>query len=149
MQFLFYTLFAVLAVVLDQVTKYLTVAFIPLGEDVPFLPGVLQLTYVQNDGAAFSSFQGRQGMFLLIFVIFTGIILYEYFKKAHGLYKVRAVVHCRNLRRRLRQHDRSAPAGLCGGHDRNGVHGVSRIQCGGLLHHLRLCAADGAPVLFQ
>ena len=81
MQFFLYTLFAALAVVLDQVTKYLTVAYIPLGESIPFLPGVLQLTYVQNDGAAFSSFQGRQGMFLLIFVVFTGIILYEYFKK--------------------------------------------------------------------
>ena len=81
MQFFLYTLFAALAVVLDQVTKYLTVAYIPLGESISFLPGVLQLTYVQNDGAAFSSFQGRQGMFLLIFVVFTGIILYEYFKK--------------------------------------------------------------------
>ena len=81
MQFFLYTLFAALAVVLDQVTKYLTVAYIPLGESISFLPGVLPLTYVQNDGAAFSSFQGRQGMFLLIFVVFTGIILYEYFKK--------------------------------------------------------------------
>lgn len=81
MQFLFYTLFAAAAVVLDQVTKYLTVAHIPLGESVTFLPGVLELTYVQNDGAAFSSFRGRQGMFLLIFVVFTGIVLYEYFRK--------------------------------------------------------------------
>lgn len=81
MQFFLYVLFAALAVVLDQVAKYLTVLYIPLGEAVPFLPGVLQLTYVQNDGAAFSSFQGRQGMFLLIFLVFTGMVLYEYFKK--------------------------------------------------------------------
>ncbi len=81
MQFLFYTLFAAFGVVLDQVTKYLTVANIPLGESVSFLPGILQLTYVRNDGAAFSSFQGRQGLFFLIFVVFTGIVLYEYFKK--------------------------------------------------------------------
>lgn len=81
MQFLLYALFAAFAVVLDQVTKYLTVAKIPLGESVPFLPGILQLTYVQNNGAAFSSFQGRQGMFLLIFLVFTGIVLYEYFRK--------------------------------------------------------------------
>lgn len=87
MQFLFYTLFAATAVVLDQVAKYLTVLYIPLGESIPFLPGVLELTYVQNDGAAFSSFQGRQGMFLLIFVIFTGIVLYEYFKKPMGFLK--------------------------------------------------------------
>lgn len=81
MNFLYYSLFAALAVVLDQAAKYLTVLFIPLGETVLFLPGVLNLTYVQNDGAAFSSFQGRQGLFLLIFVVFTGIVLYEYFCK--------------------------------------------------------------------
>lgn len=81
MSFLYYSLFAALAVVLDQVAKYLTVRFIPLGETISFLPGVLNLTYVQNNGAAFSSFQGRQGLFLLIFVVFTGMVLYEYFKK--------------------------------------------------------------------
>ncbi len=87
MQFLFYALFAALAVVLDQVTKYLTVIHIPLGESIPFLPGVLDLTYVQNNGAAFSSFQGHQGLFLLIFLIFTGIVLYEYFRKPMGFVK--------------------------------------------------------------
>ena len=39
---------------LDQLVKFLVRAFIPLGGDVPFLPHVLQLTYVQNTGAAFS-----------------------------------------------------------------------------------------------
>ena len=40
--------------VLDQVVKFLVRANIPLGGDVPFLPHILQLTYVQNTGAAFS-----------------------------------------------------------------------------------------------
>ena len=39
---------------LDQLVKFLVRAYIPLGGDVPFLPHVLQLTYVQNTGAAFS-----------------------------------------------------------------------------------------------
>ena len=84
MTFLYYSLFALLVVVLDQVTKYLTVANIALYEDVPFLPGVLQLTYVQNTGAAFSSFEGQQWLFALIFLVFTGMLLYEYFRKPMG-----------------------------------------------------------------
>lgn len=83
-QFLYYTLFAAGVVVLDQIAKFLTVLYIPLEGAVDLLPGLLQLTYVQNDGAAFSSFQGRQGMFLLIFLVFTGIMLLEYFKKPMG-----------------------------------------------------------------
>ena len=81
MQFLYYAIFSVIIVIADQVTKYFTVANIGLYEDVPFIPGLLQLTYVRNTGAAFSSFEGQQWLFALVFLIFTGAILYEYFKK--------------------------------------------------------------------
>ena len=64
MSFLYYALFAGAIVAADQFTKYLTVANITLYEDVPFLPGLLQLTYVQNTGAAFSSFEGQQWLFI-------------------------------------------------------------------------------------
>ena len=81
MQFLFLSLFAVGVVVADQITKYLTVANIALYQDVEFIPGLLGLTYVQNTGAAFSSFEDQQWLFALVFVAFTGMILWEYFKK--------------------------------------------------------------------
>ena len=81
MQFLFFVLFVAGAVALDQFTKALVVARIPLGGHVDFLPGVLDFTYVRNTGAAFSSFEGMQWLFALIFLAFTGLILYEYFKK--------------------------------------------------------------------
>ncbi len=81
MQFLMFSLFAAFIVAADQVTKYLTVVNIELFEEIPFLPGLLQLTYVQNTGAAFSSFEGQQWLFALIFLAFTGMLFYEYFKK--------------------------------------------------------------------
>ena len=88
MQFLLYSLFALAIVIVDQITKFLTVANIALYADVPFLPGLLQLTYVQNFGAAFSSFQGQQWLFALIFMGFTAAIFYEYFKKPMGFTKL-------------------------------------------------------------
>ena len=84
MQFLYYALFSALIVGADQLTKYLVVANIPLQGEVSFLPGILQLTYVQNDGAAFSSFRGQQWLFALIFLVFTGLLIWEYFKKPLG-----------------------------------------------------------------
>ena len=84
MSFLFYALFVTAIVAADQFTKYLTVANIALYEDVPFIPGLLQLTYVQNTGAAFSSFEGQQWLFALIFALFTGLIFWEFFKKSMG-----------------------------------------------------------------
>ena len=80
MQFLLYALFAGAIVAADQFVKHLVVTFIPLYGHVPFLPGFLDFTYVQNSGAAFSSFQGMQWRFALIFLCFTGAIAYEYFK---------------------------------------------------------------------
>ena len=82
MQFAFYLLFSAAIVAADQVTKYLTVANIPLHTDVPFLPGVLQLTYVRNTGAAFSSFEGQQWLFALVFLVFTALVFWEYRKQA-------------------------------------------------------------------
>lgn len=81
MQFLFMALFALIVAAADQFTKYLVVTNIPLYGDVPVLPGVVQLTYVQNTGAAFSLFQGMQWLFLLVFILLTVLIVWEYFKR--------------------------------------------------------------------
>ena len=78
MQFALYALFAAIIVAADQITKYLTVANIALYQDVPFIPNLLGLTYVQNTGAAFSSFEGQQWLFALIFALFTVLIFWEY-----------------------------------------------------------------------
>ena len=87
MSFVYYILFTAVVVGLDQFTKYLTVANIPLHSQIPFLPDFLGLTYVRNFGAAFSSFQGQQWLFALIFLAFTIGIIWEYFKKPMGFNK--------------------------------------------------------------
>ena len=84
MQALFFALFAALIAVADQVTKYFTVANIPLHADVEVLPGVVGLTYWQNTGAAWSSFQGMQWLFAVIFLLFTLAVIWEYKKKSLG-----------------------------------------------------------------
>ena len=51
-----YGLIAAALIALDQLVKYLVMTNIPLGEHVPFIPYILDLTYVTNTGAAFSIF---------------------------------------------------------------------------------------------
>ena len=81
MQALFMALFAALIVVADQVTKYLVLTHIPLYGAVDVLPGVMGLTYVQNYGAAWSSFQGMRWLFVIILVLFVVAAVWEYKKK--------------------------------------------------------------------
>jgi signal peptidase II len=82
MQFALFAIFAGVIVALDQFTKFLTVANIALGQQIPFLPGLIRFTYVRNYGAAFSSLQGQQWLFAIIFAVFTVLILWEYRKKS-------------------------------------------------------------------
>lgn len=51
-----YFLLAAALVVLDQLVKLLVLRLIPLGGRVPMIPHLVELTYVQNTGAAFSLF---------------------------------------------------------------------------------------------
>ncbi len=81
MMYVWMTLFAAGIVAVDQWTKFLTVANIELFQDVPFINGLFHFTYVQNTGAAFSSFEGAQWLFALIFLVFTVAIIYDIWKK--------------------------------------------------------------------
>ena len=81
MQFLLLSLFVVGITVVDQLTKFWVVANIPLYADIPAIPGLFHLTYTQNTGAAFSSFDGMRWLFIVIFLLLTVAIVYEYFKK--------------------------------------------------------------------
>ena len=80
-QFLLMCLYVVAITLIDQWTKWLVVANIPLYSAVPAVPGIFRLTYVRNFGAAFSSFQGMRWVFVAIFAVLTVAVLFEYFIK--------------------------------------------------------------------
>ena len=81
MAYILMAVFAALILIADQVTKFLTVAKIPLYGKVDFLPGIVSLTYVQNDGAAFSMLEGQQWLFAVVFAVFATFIIWEFSKK--------------------------------------------------------------------
>lgn len=61
-------------VAVDQIIKILTRALIPLGERITLIPGVVGLTYVQNTGAAFSSFTGGARLLALLSLAMTVLL---------------------------------------------------------------------------
>ena len=81
MAYILMAVFAALILIADQVSKFLTVAKIPLYGKVDFLPGIVSLTYVQNDGAAFSMLEGQQWLFAVVFAVFAAFIIWEFSKK--------------------------------------------------------------------
>jgi signal peptidase II len=55
-----------LVLLLDQLSKSLAVANLPLGSSAPLLPGLLSIQLVQNTGAAFSLFTGNPQLLGLV-----------------------------------------------------------------------------------
>ena len=61
-----YAILAAVLVIADQVVKFLIRSNLELGESVPFIPHILNLTYYQNTGAAFSLFREHTWILALI-----------------------------------------------------------------------------------
>lgn len=69
-----YTIIALVLLVADQVVKYLVRTGIDLGQSIPFLPHLLDLTYVQNTGAAFSILREHTWLLTLISAVVVVVI---------------------------------------------------------------------------
>ncbi len=54
---------AALLIVVDQLTKAWVVKSLPFGEPVAIIKGVLNFTYIHNDGAVFGSLSGKPEIF--------------------------------------------------------------------------------------
>lgn len=70
---------ALIALGIDQTSKLLVQANIPLGVTVPiapFLTPYLTFTHVQNTGAAFSLFQDANWFFIIVAIIVAALIVY-------------------------------------------------------------------------
>lgn len=76
-----YVLLTVALVVLDQLVKYLIFTYIPLYGSVPFLPYILELTYVQNTGAAFSIFSEHTWLLTLCSAVMSAVLALAVWKK--------------------------------------------------------------------
>ena len=69
-----YALIAAVLVAVDQLVKYLVMTRIPLGEHVPFIPYILDLTYVTNTGAAFSIFSEHTWALALVSLVMSVLL---------------------------------------------------------------------------
>lgn len=80
-------------VVLDQLTKYLAQIYLQPVGTMEFIPGVMELRFVLNDGAAFSSFSGAR-WFLILFtgVAIAALAVYLFWKKPESRLERAAII---------------------------------------------------------
>ncbi|MCD8144781.1 MAG: signal peptidase II [Oscillospiraceae bacterium] len=71
-----YLIAVILLVALDQVVKALVRGLIPLGTSVSFIPHILNLTYIRNTGAAFSSLEGKTFFLGIVSALVSLVLIY-------------------------------------------------------------------------
>ncbi len=77
MKYLKYYLYALLAFILDQVTKWIIVKKVPLGEERPVIGDFFMITSHRNRGAAFGILQDQRWFFIVVtIIVLCGIVWY-------------------------------------------------------------------------
>ena len=71
---------SILIIALDQITKYLVVSNMSVGETA-FSLGLFDITYVKNEGAAFSMLSGRMSLLSIISIVFCIAVVIYWIKK--------------------------------------------------------------------
>lgn len=71
-------IFVIVAVLIDQYTKYLAVTHLKDGPAFVLIDNVFELNYLENRGAAFGLLQNRQIFFVCVAILIFAFILYCY-----------------------------------------------------------------------
>ena len=73
---------AAIVFLLDQLTKFLVLHFMRLGQSIPLFRDTIELTYVQNPGAAFGFLASASAFwrvpFFILVTIFATVLVYAY-----------------------------------------------------------------------
>ena len=75
----------VLAIFLDQLTKYLTILFLKPIDTLPIIEDVVHLTYVENTGAAFGMMKDQRWLFMVVSTVaIIALLIYLFRKKTQS-----------------------------------------------------------------
>ena len=86
--YVIYSAIIVIGIIVDQLTKFLTVKFMNKGDSIPLIKGFLHITYTTNDGAAFGMMDDpdQRWIFLAISTIATLLFMaYLYLGHAENM----------------------------------------------------------------
>ena len=74
----------------DQILKIVIRNFIPIGHSIQIIPSFFNLTYVENQGAAWSLFSGNR-IFLIFVAVISLIFIYYFFIREKKLNKLELI----------------------------------------------------------
>ena len=89
---LFWIFPVLLLTMIDQFTKYLAIVFLKNTSGKILIPGVLELSYIENRGMAFGMLQGKIPFLLIMCFLFLIIALFIYIRMPKTAYYIPLMV---------------------------------------------------------
>ena len=79
-----------LVIIVDQLTKFIVNSNMELYPSVYVIPGVLDFTYIRNDGAAWGMFDDKRWVFLILSTVAIAVIIFilTKYRDAHIMMKI-------------------------------------------------------------
>ncbi|MBP0724834.1 signal peptidase II [Bacillus sp. RG28] len=75
---------ALIAILIDQITKYIVMKTMNLGDSIEIIPNLFYITSHRNKGAAWGILQDKMYFFYLITIVFVIAVVYFIQKQAKG-----------------------------------------------------------------
>jgi len=80
-------LISIICILIDQITKLIITSNFKLNESISLIGNFFSLTYVRNEGAAWSIFSGNR-LFLILVGILAIVLIYNFLIKSKSLKKI-------------------------------------------------------------
>ncbi len=77
-KFLIISITSLFILIIDQISKWIVVSKMYLGESISLLKDILYLTYLQNTGAGFGILKGNVSLLIWFSIFVIGLIFYFY-----------------------------------------------------------------------
>ena len=78
-EYIIFTVIILGGIVIDQISKIIVVNNMTLGQPIPFIDGLLNFTYITNDGAAWGMFDDARWVFMSVSTVaILGMLFYLY-----------------------------------------------------------------------
>ena len=75
-----YVILIALIVAGDQLVKYAVASTMAVGQSISFIPGFMNITYVQNTGAAFSIFSNATWLLAIVSAVMAVVVVFCLFR---------------------------------------------------------------------
>lgn len=81
-----------ICIIVDQIIKFIVFNCLKLNESITVITDFFNLTYVRNDGAAWSIFSGNR-LFLIFIAFVTIVLIYLFFIKNKQISKMESITY--------------------------------------------------------